>query len=263
MGVAIDTIVGAATMASASPALTALTMAPGDTLTVRNFEAPAYAQLEQVFGNAGHAFEWSVRSPFFYDNIRGFQGWSGELPLRKGLPWRPLQRLRSQDVLTAQVDGTASDVVLLAMQIYYSDIMGQSQSLASWGDIAARIVNVYGLEVDVTTNGTAGDWQDTVITTTVDQLKGNTDHAVLGYQVDSEVDVVGVKGQFSGSLRICGPGALDSKLTSDFFVQLSDAYGTPHIPVFNSADKGNTFVSTAHHAASATPKVVLMLAELA
>lgn len=263
MGIAIDTIVGAATLASAAPTLTNLTMASGDTLTVRSFASPATALLEQVFGNAAHAFEFSIRSPFFYDNIRGYQSWNNDLPMVRGIPRLPLQYLQSQDVLTAQVDGTASDVVLLALQIYYSDVAGQAQNLAMWGDIAGRIQHVYSQLVTIDANIAAGEWGDFPLNHTVDQMKGNTNHAILGFLADSEVDVIAVKGQFSGSLRIGAPGTLRSEVSVDYFKKLSDDFGTPHIPIVNAADKGNTFVSVAHHAANPTPNIQLIMAELA
>lgn len=262
MGIAIDTIVGAVTMPTTAPALANITLANGDSDVVRSFNSPATALLEQVFGNAAHAFQFSVRSPFFYDNIRGYQSWVDDLPVQYGIPQLPLEYLRSQDALTIQANGTASDVILLALSIYYTDLMGQAQNLAHWGDIAGRIKHIYNLEVDCTSGATPGTWVDTAINATVDQLKGNTDHAILGFLTNSEIDVVAVKGQFSGSLRIGAPGVVNSYLSVDYWKRMSDNFGTPHIPIFNSADKANTFVSVAHHAASQSVKVGLTLAEL-
>lgn len=261
MGVAIDTIAGLATMGT-TPALAAVTMANGDSNTVRSFQSPASALLEQVIGGSTGAYQVGVSSPYMYDNIRGFRFRADDLPAGRALPRLPLQMLRSQDTLNIQVEGAASAAVLAALSIYYSDIAGIAQDLAMWGDIAGNIANVYGLEVDVTSSGTAGDWEDTVITTTVDQMKGNTRHAILGWTQDAAMDVIAIKGQGTGSLRVGGAGNTDTQFTSQFFVDMSNAFGTPHIPVINSADKNNTFISTAHHAASQSANIVLILAEL-
>jgi hypothetical protein len=121
-----------------------------------------------------------------------------------------------------------------------------------------------GQVVDVAGPATAGDWSaGTVINATNDNLKADTDYAILGYEVNTESLAIGISGTDTGNLRVGGPGPLNPLETRDWFISLSKAQGTPHIPVFNSNNRGNTLVFAAKNTAAGTVSVSLQLARLA
>lgn len=257
---AIDTIVGRATNPGA--AFTNVTMNAGDSATVRSFPSTNMARLERV--TRGGATKGAVRitSPLLHDAIRGITFTSPQNPAPFAMPQYAPQQLYPQDNLTIAITGGAAETDVAALTIYYDNLPGSNARLHNWGDIASLIQYIKPLEVDVTNSATVGAWTDTGITATENILKANRDYAVLGYVTDTAQTVIGVKGSETGNLRIAGPGTLLTEDTSSFFVDWSNREGTPHIPVFNSANAGSFFVSTADVVASSTPVVQLVLALL-
>lgn len=169
----------------------------------------------------------------------------------------------SGDTLTVQGSIAAAGTIVAGLALYYSNLRGQQARLHSWGDIAGNIKSIKTVEVDL--NAVAvGAWTDTLVNKTEDQLHAHSDYAVLGYEPNTAIDIVGVKGQETGNLRICGPGNTQTLDVSEYFVALSEQQGTPHIPVFNADNKGSFYVSAAHSAAigAGAEHVYLILAEL-
>lgn len=180
----------------------------------------------------------------------------------RALPRQIQQDLYAQDTLTFNVLGTASDVIVGALGIYYDGVPGASARLFNPGDVMGLVKYIKILEVAITTNGTAGAWEDAVFTTTENLLKANTDYAVLGYLTDVACAVVGLKGQETGNLRICGPGTTTTFDTSEYFIERSLDTGRPHIPVINAANVNNLYASAADSAASTAVKVQFILGML-
>ena len=261
MGLAIDTIVGAATNPSST--LTAVTMNSGDSTTVRNAAASAQVYLDEVYRQGATEGYVRVRSPLLHDMVQGIRFTPSETPTKRLLPPWIDQLLRPQDPLTIEVSGGSAEVDAVAANIWYSDLGGASARLHTLGDIQGLVKTIKPLEVDWTSAGTAANWVDTVITTTENLLHANTDYAVLGYITDVASLVVGVKGIDTSNLRVCGPGSTDSSVTQDWFVRQSQWTGRPYIPVFNSANQGSVYVSGAAVATSSAIKTSLILAELA
>jgi hypothetical protein len=265
MGMALDTVGFYRTAGTAADAdLVAATATTGDSFAVRSFAPTANAKLENIFFGAAHiGSSFRVRSPMMHDNVRGIQVTPGELVTQFPLPQEIAQPLISQDVLAVEEKvGTASETNVGALQIYYTDLLGASARLKSWGEIGGNIASIKPVEVDVPEAGTAGTWNDVVVTTTEDLLHANKDYAVLGYSVDNSAVAVGIKGTETANLRICGP-AIDRMLdTSDYFVYMSNTQAVPHIPVINSANKDSLYVSLLSHHTGTTIKVQLILAEL-
>lgn len=261
MGMAIDTVAGSITAAAAS--FTGVTLASGDSATVRNFANPNWAQLEAIYYQATTSGSVRVRSPYFHDNIRGIQLTPGESPVQYALPVEAAQQLVAQDTLSLEMTGgAASETDVMALSIYYSNLNGGTARLHSWGDIKGNIQFIKPLEVDVAASGTAGAWNDVVITDTENLLHANTDYAVLGYMLDKPCCAVGVRGIETANLRITGPGVVRTIDTSDYFVKASEDWGNPHIPVFNASNKDQFYVSLVEGTATAAHKVQLILAQL-
>jgi hypothetical protein len=259
MGLAVDTIAGSVTNQTT---LTALTMASGDSLAVRNFpQATAKAFLYRVGRQSVTAGQLRILSPLLHDNTKGLTYSLGETPSIATFPREAFQQLQPQDTLVIQTFGSGAEVTAAYAAIYYTDLPGAAARLFSWADIKPRIKTIKALEVDMTTVIASSGWTDTLITATEDTTHANTDYAVLGYITDTAMCAIGIKGIDTGNMRIAGPGSLNSIITADYFVENSLRDGVPFIPVINSANKGATNVSTFAVAAVAS-KVTLNLAEL-
>lgn len=260
MGLAIDTVLGAVHNPGATA--TALTMAAGDSLTVRNFEQTATCRLEKVTRAGAAASSIIINSPALYDNVKALHWITSESPSQYLFPPNQGQPLQSQDTLTVTCTGGTAEYDLVALHLYYTDARGYDARLYMPSDISPLIVDYTVIEVDFTTSATPGTWSDTLITTTENRLKANTDHAIIGFTTDVACALVGIKGAATSNLRVAGPGTGSTRDTSKFFWLWSEQEGTPHIPVFNSADSNNTYVCASDSGVSTAVKSQLVVARL-
>lgn len=264
MGLAIDTVGSFVTAGATNPkALAAGIASTGDSFTVRNFTPPAMAKLEAILYNGTLATQLRVESPMFHDNVTGLTYSPDQAPAMFLLPKYVGQGLTAGDTLTVEHGAAAGSSSVLGLVNYYSDLPGAAARLHSWGDIQGIIKNLKTWQVAVTTNAAVGQWTDTVINVTDKQFHAGSDYAILGFQMDAPIAVVGVKGQETANLRVCGPGTGTTDWTSDYFVSMSERHGTPHIPVFNADNYGSFYVSTLHNVASVSANVYVVAAELA
>lgn len=259
MGLALDTVLASVTN---DTALTDATVAPGNSFTVRSFASTATAKMEGVFLKAAAAHSVQIKSPLLHDDVRGIEFTSAQSPMTYAFPAEIGQPLESQDTLSVLLSSGSADSTACAYTTYYTDLTGASSNLKNWSDLSASIEQIKPLEIDVTASGTIGTWNDTVITTTENLLKANRWYAVLGFVVDVNCLCVAFSGTDTSNLRVSGPGTVRTDDTSDYFIRQSRLHGTPHIPVFNSANKDTTYVSVADNAASTAVKVQLVLALL-
>lgn len=260
---AIDTIAAFSTQGAAAPFPVALAAAPGDSLSVRNFPAGQYAQLEALLYDAGGGQRVRVVSPNLHDNQTGITFEPAETPAQFLVAAPFSVGLQANDTLTVQGGVAAAGTIVAGLQVYYSQLPGISARLHTWGDISGNIRYIKSVEVDLAAIA-VGAWTDTLITTTENQLHANKDYAVLGYQCSAAMDIVGVKGSATGNLRVCGPGASSTLDITEYFVYMSEENGVPYIPVFNSDDRFAFYVSAFNRAAVAggANHVYLILAEL-
>jgi hypothetical protein len=265
MGLAIDTVLldlhNASTNAAA---LTAMTPATGDSLSVRSFKDGAYATLENVVAQVTTPPKRiRVLSPRLHDNVTGLTLTALENPTEFLLAAEVSQPLYSADTLVVQAEAAASSDSVAALFVYYSDLPGVSANLQTWDQVKGRIMAIKPVEVDVTTSATIGAWQDTLINTTENQLKANYEYAVLGFTESANLLCVGVKGPATGNLRVGCPAASPTLRLTDYFIFQSQQMNRPYIPVFNANDRAATYVSTAANTASVTSNVTMICAQLA
>lgn len=259
MGRAIDTILGQVTN---SAALAAVTLAPGDTLQVKQFNDPSKAVLENVIIKGGQVSTARILSPSLHDPVRGITLLSAQAPTTFSLPREVGQPLTKGDVLTLQANSGAANSTAVALQHYYEDLGGIDALLYHWADIAGNIVNIKPIEVDVAASATIGQWNDLALTTTENLLHANKFYACLGYNVDVACAVVALRGPDTGNLRVGGPGSTIQSVTADYWAAESDRTSRPHIPVIQANNAGGTTVSVADNAAGTAVKVQLIMAEL-
>ena len=259
MGLAIDTIGLHVTNPGATGA--APVLASGDILTVRSFPATSTAKLEQITRQGATSGFIQVKSTRFHDDVRGIRYTPATTPSRMLLPPDVGQALYSGDTLTVLMAGGTAESDAAALHLYYSTLQGTAARLHMWGDIAGGIANIKPVEVTVKT-AAIGAWATVVLTNTENLLHAGSTYAVLGYVVNAAGCVVGVKGQETGNMRVCGPATTDTDVTSNYFVDASTYHGTPHIPVLKATNRGSIFATLLADAATVTVEVQLILAEL-
>lgn len=259
-------------------AFEALAACTADSLTVIAFPDGSNAYVEEIWsGNSAHKMEVAVYSPRFGDNQYGLRlehQFNPTLSGSDGDPQLLLPRtldipIYSTDLLNVQVNGTASDNADVILQVYYENINGAGQRLASWDQISPLIAQANAtqsrvLSVEVTvTPGTTGNYGTAVaLNTNDDRLQADYDYALLGMVVDNATTSIGIKGPDTGFYRIAVPGHWDSRITADWFIQQDAWRKTPHIPIINANNKATTFLDGLSSNNAGATKVGLIMAQL-
>lgn len=273
MGYARETIVAYNDSLTGSTTFDALTPNSNQSFTVRSFADGATAYLEDIWqASAAHPILLSIKSPRMHDDVLGIE--LASTPLGVGstdadfnpqntLPGTLQQQLYATDVLSVTVNGTASDKALGVFNVRYSNLGGVNADMFSWTQIQPLIRNLVGILVQPQASATVGVLGTGVaLNSTSSRLKANVDYAVLGFQTSIPVAAMVINGVNTGNLNIGGPGNWDISETGSFFVDRSQLYGVPAIPVINANNAGGTFVSVADIVASTHPNVTLLMGEL-
>lgn len=246
--------------------LTNLTANTGDSLQVRSFDNAKKAYLLNTWAFVTAAGIMEIHSPRMHDNVHAIHSRvvaSQPLPL---MPMQFPQRLYPTDVLTVQLagDATAGRQQPQSLMLYYEDVPGLDARLMMPSDVYQRMVNIYAVETTVTL-GTGGDYSATVaINANSDFFIANTDYALLGYIPDVNCASVHWKGADFGNVRVGGPGTnLFPHRTSRWFAEISDYYGLPLVPTFNSNNKGAIVLDALMSQAGGTLQLTSVLAQLA
>ncbi len=242
-------------------AFAAATPIGGPTFGIRDFPEAAGARLEDVWGDQATQQTIRVRSPRMHDFSNGLRIVAPAGVTRALLPHEVEEPMFPSDVLTVESLGTAAEVDLIALMMYYRDLPGISARLETWEALKPRIAHVLAVEVDLAAPAVTGNYSAALpIDGIANCLKANTDYAILGYLCNSQCGVVGFTGTDFGNLRVGGPGAAEPDDTREWFVRQSLLHGTPHIPVFNSNNKGNVLVDVAKVALTATVVTAILAA---
>jgi hypothetical protein len=264
MGLAMELISGRATAPGAT--LTALTMAAGNSLTVRNTALTTDIRLIQMWAENNAAGIFRVRSPKLHDNVQGIRYRIDATDPIGLFPQGAWQRLTPQDTLIAEISGSAvgGQIEQGQMLIWYSDLPGSNARLANWSDIVNRVVNYLTVEVGITPLTTGGYSGQVAINSTFDLLQANTDYALLGGVVDVRCAAVRVTGPDFANFGVGFPGYLPNRnWTARFFKDLNQQLGVPTIPIFNSANKNGTLVDVVQDQTGNAVNVNLIVAQLA
>lgn len=261
MGAAYEVIAGRVTNPGAT--ITALTVDTGDSFTVKSFPDAATAAIVQAWVQQGTVGVFRITSPRLHDAVSGIRLRNPSTAARPLLPYGVKQPVKAQDALTVALSGSAAATDHGAYVVYYDDLDGADQKLATWEEIAPRIVNAYGSDQNVTTGATAGDWASLqAVNADQDQFKRATDYALLGYETDTAVGTLAIAGPDTSNLRVGGPGTTEAIVTSGWFVDMARALGKPFIPIISGANIGATNIWAVHTTASVAINVTLILAEL-
>lgn len=263
MGKALELITGFVTAPGTTQ--TALTMAAGNSLTIRNAEQGSKISLIQLWADVQTAGIFRVRSPQMHDNVQGIRYRTVVSEPDPLLPWGNLQPMTAQDTLQSDLSGsaTAGDIETACMLVAYDDLPGISGQFIDYAEMQNRVVNLVTVENNLTL-GTAGGYSgEEAINAEFDLLHANTDYAILGYTVNGECACIRYVSSDFGNLGLGGPGNDSDKfLTANWFVSLSQRSAMPLIPVFNSANASSVLVSGAQDENGTDVIVNTILAEL-
>jgi hypothetical protein len=266
MGQGLELLVGGATAPSTT--FTGLTMATGNTLTIRsaNIGSQIFLTRSWAFNNAAGAFR--IRSPRLHDNQQGIRMQvNATTPDPRYPAWGFMQGLIPQDVLVAEITGSATSgqIEQGALLVYYGDLPGVQARFCTPAQLTRWGVNMMGQYVPITA-GSSGGYSGQVAVnsaTGCDNWKANTDYALMGYTVDTACCAVRIQGVDSGNLGLGGPGlATVPELTENWFTWLSAYYGVPMIPIFNAANKNAILVDVAQNQGGAAVNISFSFVEL-
>jgi hypothetical protein len=263
MGKALEIISGFTTAPGAT--LTALTMAAGDSLTVRNCDLKSKVLMMNAWQDAQVAGILRLRSPKLHDNVQGIRWRTMISDVTPLLPIESPQVLIPQDTLIAEQSGSgvAGDIETATFLIYYDDLPGANARLATWDQIKDKILNIVTVETSHAWGAAGGYSGQVALNSSFDLLKANTDYALLGYVTNLESGNIGWRGADTGNLRVGGPGNETLRhVTAEWFKRLSMMSGLPTIPIINSANKGGTFIDGCQDENAGTSVVNSIFAEL-
>jgi len=263
---ALELLTGQATAPGST--FTALTMATGNTSSVRSATIGSQIFLATMWGFNNASGTFRIRSPRLHDNQQGIRvQLNATTPSPRYPRWSFMQNLIPQDVLIAEITGTSTsgDFEMGSWLVYYNDLPGVQARFCTPAQLQKWGLNMMGQEVAITA-GDAGGYSGQVAVnsgTGLDNWKANTDYALMGYLVDTACDAVRIQGVDSGNLGIGGPGwAANTEVTSNWFVWLSSYYGIAMIPMFNAANKFAILVDVAQNQGGAAVNVTFFFVEL-
>lgn len=237
-------IVSAFTTA-AGAAGTAAAAAAGDSLAIRNTTFDNKPIILQYWAKNQVAGFGQFTHPSGNDVVRDFRAQVGigtPLPLFSPGLGEPVE---PQELLGVTIAGSAvaGDIETNHFQIYYPDLPGTAARFIDVDAMVNRAVNQVTI-FDTTTATAGGAYGGSrALNAASDLLRANTDYALLGAHVTVLCGALTVRGVDSGNLRVGIPGMpLRPDITGTWFVQLTEQFGIPLIPVFNSANKAGIFI---------------------
>lgn len=263
MGKALEVITGFAIAPGAT--LTNLTMAAGNSLTVRATNPDAKCYILEMWAHNQAAGIFRVRSPKMHDFVQGIRKRSTTVERFPLLGTGQPQIVFPQDILTAELSGSAvgGQIETGCLLMYYDNIQGIDAHMIAVDELHRRARNHLPVEVTNAVGAGGGYSGEVAINSSFDLMKANTDYACIGAMVDTASAVVGIRGVDSGNLRCGVPGLTTLRHTgARWFLELAERFGLPLIPVFNSANKGAILCDAAQNQAAASINTTWNLVEL-
>lgn len=264
MGAALELLTGFTTAPGAT--LTALTMAAGNSLAIRNCDMTKKVTLLELWTDAQVAGIFRVRSPKMHDNVQGIRVRTTISDTAPLLPFGVGQRLWPQDVITAEQSGSAvaGDIETACMLVLYEDLPGANARFIGYDELMRRGVNQLTVETSHVAGAAGGYSGQVALNSSFDLLKANTDYALVGYITNLESAAIRWLGADVANLGIGGPGNETLRhVTTEWFLRLTQRWSMPMIPVFNAANKAGILVDVAQDENGGTSVVNSVFVELA
>lgn len=250
----------------------ALAANTGDSLSVPNFEPGSNGWLLEAWGgNHAHNCDFQIRSPDFHDNNRGIRLAAMFNPTLSGadgdpqllLPYYVRQPLYKSDTVTVETICTAADNVQLVQLWYFENLSGADQNLRTWGEIEGQIVNTLGIKVACTAGATGDYGSNRLLNQDDARLIANRNYAILGVTSQLPCCLITFTGPETSGRKIGLPLHWNEQVSSGWFVDLSQKYNLPLIPVLNANNAGNWIFTAADPATNVATAATVILAELA
>lgn len=250
---------------AASTTLTGLTMATGNSLTLRNFESGKKAYLVQAWVDSQTSGDLRLRGPEFSNNVQGIRLGHVASEVYPLLPDLAYETLRRNQIITAELSGsgTAGDIDTACMLIHYEDLEGINGKFITVEEAKGRIKHIATVQNTLSLTTAGGYSGEEAINAEQDVLSSDTEYALLGYVTNTECAAIRWRGAETGNLGVGGPGNETNKnVTRDWFVKLGELTGFPSIPVFTWDNKSNILIDGCQDENGADPTVTSIFAEL-
>jgi hypothetical protein len=270
MGVGLEVVTSFVTAPGAT--LTAAVAAAGNSLTVRSADVKSKVSLLETWAFNQVAGTLRIRSPRLHDAVNGIRT---RIPAASVLPKYPCgpqggfpQFLIPQDTLIVEQSGSAvgGQIESNSMLVYYQNLPGINARLIDYTTLQKIGINVTTVEATLTAliTGQYGGGLALNAAANSQQLKANTDYALVGGLTDTRGTTIRVSGVDFGNLGVGFPAEPSIQdILADWFMMHSLNFGIPLIPVFNSANAGGTVVDVQTNQAGGTYIVDLFCIELA
>lgn len=239
---ALDTIT--LTVTAPGGAITPMVALAGDSLAVRNANGPLPAMLLQAITAVQGDGILQITHPSGHDQVRDLRyitSSTAPIPLMSGSIWEPLQAQENLSVALSG-SGTAGDVEITALQVYYPDLPGVAAILRRPEEIWEQTELLVTVQQTITPTA-AGTYSGAqALNATSDLLLANRYYAVLGATMNRKAGILTLKGTDLGNLRVSVP-CINNRpdITADYFTALSLLHELPLVPVINSTNKAAIF----------------------
>lgn len=261
MGKAIELITVQATAPGAGANWLAV---GGNSLTVRDAIKPTW--LGPVWQSKQAAGFLRLTSPLLHDAVVGIQM---QAPIGQTVTlWQSMQRIYAQDslIVTGSGSAVAGDIEQASMLYCYEDLPGVDGYFIDDAELLRRAEDIYAFPNTIST-GVAGGYSGLEnVNAEVDQLKANTDYAIVGYDLTVACGSVRYISSDWGNLGVGGPGPVVGTAgaleTRDWFRRVTKIMELPAIPVFNSSNKANTFIDAAQDENGGDPIITTICVRL-
>ena len=235
-------------------------------INVRNFTQGTRAFLLNYWGmpQGGVPIIRGV-SPRMHDNVVGIRHRPIAAQVYELMAYGYPAEVYAQDRINWMAQGSAAalDQEPYCFLMFYQSLPGSDGFFIDREQLNKLGKSITTVEIPLVA-GVAGGWSGAATGNSGTQaLKPNVRYALLGGHTSIMQAGIGIRCSDFGNLRLGFPGnAADKQENTYFFVQLSERYGFPLIPVFNSASLPTMLVDTANNENAASPFVTLNVCEL-
>lgn len=268
MGKGLEVVTGFST-APGVAAFAAEAACTGNSFQVRSADVKSKVWLLEAWSFNQVAGQLRIRSPRLHDAVNGMRyriTAALTLPrLGAAVAGAFPQFLIPQDTLIVENQGSAvgGQIESSSLLIYYENLPGVAARLITNAQLQQYGVNRTTIQASIVTVITGQYGGGVLVNAATQNLKANTDYALLGGESDSRGTVIRATGVDFGSLGVGFPAEPSiADVTESFFQNIAINLNMPLIPVFNSANFGGITIDAQTNQAGGTFIVDLNLVEL-